>query len=128
MDATGKCMFAGYTRDQEIELLQAITGFGISKDEMETVMIPHWMTMNRISLLLSGWTYKDDTNPPRFYEPLPEGPQKGMKVNKAIENRSKQEFYKAMGWDSEGVPTTETLRKCGFEGFDSALARLRAMT
>jgi len=127
-DSAGKCNFAGYTRDQEMELLQAITGFGISKDEMETVMIPRWMTMNRISLLLSGWTYKDDANPPRFYEPLPDGPQKGGKVNKAVENAKKQGFYRALGWDSQGVPTTETLQKCGFEAFDSALARLRTMT
>lgn len=124
-DSSGKCSFQGLNRDQEIEWLQAITGFGINKDEMEKVMIPRWMTMNRISLLLGGWTYKDDVNPPRFYERLPEGPQKGRTASKAIENRSKQEFYKAMGWDSQGVPTTATLQQCGYELFNDALAQLR---
>ncbi len=125
-DSSGVCSFQGLTRDQEIEWLQAITGFGITKDELEKVMIPRWTTLMRISLLLAGWTYKDDVNPPRFYEPLPDGPFKGQKVDKTIEEQKKQDFYKAEGWDTQGVPTTETLKKCGLEAYDAALAPLRA--
>jgi aldehyde:ferredoxin oxidoreductase len=112
----------------EIEWLQAITGFGITVDELEKEMIPRWTTMNRIPLLLAGWTHRDDVNPARFYEPLPEGPFKGKSVSKTIENQKKQVFYQAAGWDSRGVPTTETLRTCGFDGFDGALAPLRVHT
>jgi hypothetical protein len=39
-------------------------------------MVPRWTTMNRVALLLAGWTYKDDINPPRAYDPLPDGPFK----------------------------------------------------
>jgi len=125
-DSSGICGFQGLNRDQEMEWLQAITGFGISRDEMEGVSLKRWTTMNRIPLLLHGWTYKDDVNPPRFYEPLPEGPYKGMKVSKAVENQKKQDFYRALGWDIQGVPTTATLRQYGYEVFDDALDRLRA--
>jgi aldehyde:ferredoxin oxidoreductase len=125
-DSSGVCSFQGLTRDQEIEWLQAITGFGITKDELEKTMIPRWTTLMRVSILLAGWTYKDDVNPPRFYEPLPDGPFKGMKVDKAIEEKKKADFYKAEGWDSQGVPTTDTLKKHGLEAYDSALAPLRA--
>ena len=125
-DTSGVCNFQGLTRDQTVEWLQATTGFGINKDELELQLMPRWVTLNRIPLLLAGWTYKDDVNPPRNYEPLPDGPFKGMKVDKAIEDKKKQDYYKANGWDKEGVPTTETLKKYGLEAFDAALAPIRA--
>ena len=125
-DSTGICTFQGLTRDQAVEWLQAITGFGLTKDQLEGTMMPRWMTMMRISTLLAGWTYKDDVNPPRVYEPLPDGPFKGMKVDKTIEETKKQDYYKFNGWDKQGVPTADTLKKYGFDKFESALAPLRA--
>ena len=82
--------------------------------------------MMRISLLMAGWTHKDDTNPPRAYTPLPEGPFKGSKVDKAVETKMTQELFAAVGWDSEGVPTSQTLQTHGFTAFESAMAPLRA--
>jgi aldehyde:ferredoxin oxidoreductase len=125
-DSTGICSFQSLSRDQELEWLQAITGFGITRDEFQKVLVPRWTTLMRVSLLLGGRTYKDDVNPPRWYEPLPEGPFKGMKVDQAVENKVKQEFYKNLGWDSQGVPTTATLEAHGFAAYDAALAPLRA--
>jgi aldehyde:ferredoxin oxidoreductase len=125
-DSTGICSFQGLNRDQEIEWLQAITGFGITRDELTKVIIPRWTTMNRVALLLAGWTYKDDVNPARCYEPLPEGPYKGKKVDKTIEEKKKQTFYHNLGWDSQGVPTQETLAACGLSAFEAAMAPLRS--
>jgi aldehyde:ferredoxin oxidoreductase len=125
-DSTGQCTFLGLTRDQEVEILQATTGFGITKDELEKQLVYRWTTANRIPLLLAGWTYKDDVNPPRFYEPLPDGPYKGKFTDKTIEETKKQAYYKSQGWDTQGVPTTDTLKKCGLDAFDGALAPLRA--
>ena len=127
-DSSGICGFQGLTMDQEMEWMEAITGFGITRDMLEKSMIQRWTTMQRIPLLLAGWTAKDDTNPLRWYEPLPEGPSMGMKVDKAVENKMKQDYYVALGWDTQGVPTTETLKKWEFEAFDSALAPLRVKT
>ncbi len=125
-DSTGVCSFQGLTRDQEVEWLQAITGFGYNKDQIEGTLIPKWTTMMRISVLLAGWTYKDDVNPPRQYEPLPDGPYKGKFVDKTIEETKKQDYYKFNGWDKQGVPTADTLKKYGFDKFESAMAPLRA--
>jgi len=127
-DSVGMCSFQGLNRDQQIEWLQTITGFGITVEQLEKTLVPRWTTMQRIPLLLAGWTAKDDTNPLRWYDPLPEGPFQGAKVDKAVENKMKQDYYVALGWDSQGVPTTETLKKWGFEAFDSALAPLRVKT
>ena len=125
-DSTGQCNFQGISRDQQVEWMQAITGFGITSDEITKVMIPRWTTMNRVALLLAGRTYKDDVNPARAYTPLPEGPYKGNKVDRAEEEKMKQAFYATMGWDKQGVPTSANLQTCGYSAFDGAIAPLRA--
>ena len=89
-------------------------------------MIINWGTMMRVSLLLAGWTPKDDVNPLRNYEPLPDGPYKGKFVDKTIEETKKQQFFTAQGWDKLGVPSTDALKKAGLESFDGAMAPLRA--
>jgi aldehyde:ferredoxin oxidoreductase len=125
-DSSGLCNFSGLNQDQQLEWLHAITGFGITSDELRKVLVPRWTTMMRISLLLAGWTHKDDVNPPRAYTPLPEGPFKGAKVEKAVETKMTQEMFAALGWDSEGIPTAATLQATGFAAFDSVMAPLRA--
>jgi aldehyde:ferredoxin oxidoreductase len=125
-DSLPMCSFQGLNRDQQLEWLQAITGFGITTAEVDKAFLPRCMTMNRITLLLGGRTYKDDVNPPRAYTPLPEGPQKGGRVYKEDEEPQKQQYYAAMGWDKEGVPTAATLQTHGFAAFESAIAPLRA--
>ena len=125
-DSVGQCGGQGLSRDQQFEWLQAITGFGVTADELTKVMVPRWATMYRITLLLSGWTYKDDVNPPRAYTPLPEGPFKGSRASQTLESEQKQAYYATMGWDTQGVPTTATLRTHGYSAFDSSLAPLRA--
>jgi aldehyde:ferredoxin oxidoreductase len=125
-DSLGMCSFQGLNQDQQSEWLRAITGMSVAPADVTNAFTPRWMTMFRISLLLGGRTYKDDTNPPRAYVPLPDGPFKGNKLDKAVETKRQQEYYAAMGWDKQGVPTPETLQKHGFAAFDSALAPLRA--
>lgn len=125
-DSSAICSFQGLTRDQEIEWLQAITGFGITKAALENEMIPNWDTLMRVPLLLAGWTYKDDVNPARNYDPLPDGPDKGKSVNKTIEETKKQDFFKAHDWDKTGVPSAAALKKAGMESFESVIAPLRA--
>jgi aldehyde:ferredoxin oxidoreductase len=125
-DTMGMCSFQGLNQDQSSEWLRAITGQTVAPADVTNVYTPKWMTMMRISLLMGGRTYKDDTNPPRAYEPLPEGPFKGGKVDKAYEQKRIQEYYATFGWDKEGVPTAETLQKHGFQAFESAMAPLRA--
>ena len=61
-----------------------------------------------------------------FQTPLPEGPFKGSKVDKVIEHQKKQQYYTAMGWDTQGVPTAATLQTHGFGAFDSLMTPLRA--
>jgi aldehyde:ferredoxin oxidoreductase len=83
-------------------------------------------------LLLGGpdltWkANKDDENPPRFCEPLPSGPYKGKAVSMKSFDESKQEYYDAVGWDENGLPKPETLRKLGLLDVEARLRKARIM-
>ena len=81
-------------------------------------------------LLLGGpdlkWNPRiHDDNPPRFYEPLPSGPYKGKTVYKRRFGKDKKRYYEAVGWDENGIPTSENLKKLGLKDVDKALEKLR---
>jgi aldehyde:ferredoxin oxidoreductase len=81
-------------------------------------------------LLLGGpdlkWDPKvHDDNPSRFYEPLPSGPYKGKTVDRASVRESVQNYYEEAGWDENGVPKSEILKKLGLRNVDQALRKLR---
>jgi aldehyde:ferredoxin oxidoreductase len=67
----------------------------------------------------------DDANPPRFYEPLPSGPYKGKTADKGKVEEDRKRYYEVAGWDENGIPKTETLRKLGLQDVDRALEKLR---
>jgi aldehyde:ferredoxin oxidoreductase len=120
-DSLVLCGFWSPNTETSLELLNASTGFGVDEEELNTTLMPRWLALQRTPLLLAGWSHEDDTNPPRFYEPLPSGPQKGMKVDKATEQKNVQEGYRACGWDKKGIPTSETLERLGLPYLDEAL-------
>ncbi len=69
----------------------------------------------------------DDTIPPRWWEPEPDGPAKGnaafIDYNDFLEAR--REFYRLRGgWHEElGVPLPETMEKLGLPEFKEDAAR-----
>jgi len=70
----------------------------------------------------------DDQNPSRFYKPLPSGPYKGKAVDKKSFEESKQEYYKAVGWDKNGLPETETLKKLGLRDVEAKLKKSQILS
>jgi len=57
----------------------------------------------------------DDDNPPRFYDSLPSGPYAGSKLDKKAFQESKRQYYEAVGWDENGIPSVEELKHLGLE-------------
>ncbi|MEJ2729035.1 MAG: aldehyde ferredoxin oxidoreductase family protein [Deltaproteobacteria bacterium] len=53
---------------------------------------------------------------PRFYkEPIPSGPNEGYFLTKADLDILLDEYYRARGWDENGIPTRETLGRLGLD-------------
>ena len=109
---------------------RAITGWNTTEDEWNRVLGHRIMHIQRAALLLGGpdivWDPAvHDDNPPRYYEPLPSGPYKGKTTDKKEVAEQKKQFYKAIGWDKNGIPKSEVLKKLGLDDVDKEMEKLR---
>jgi aldehyde:ferredoxin oxidoreductase len=124
-DSLVLCHFWSETNEERLQLLNAATGSNVTQEELETVLLPRWTTQQWVPLLMAGWTHEDNTNAPRCFEPLPTGPYKGYRVNKAEEQKLVQEAYDVRGYDRRGIPTSETLENLGLSYADELLRPYR---
>ncbi|MGB9854412.1 MAG: aldehyde ferredoxin oxidoreductase family protein [Candidatus Bathyarchaeales archaeon] len=127
-DSATYCIFTAFDiEDTEIlQFYKAVTGWSLTKEEWYKEKALRILQIQRAMLLLGGpdvqWKPKiDDSNPPRFWEPLPSGPYKGKTVDRDSFEKDRQEYYKMVGWDENGVPKPETLRKLELENVEKKL-------
>ncbi len=111
-DHMGTCVFLPYTFDDYAKLLNVVYGWKINADELRKLS---WRTesLARIWALKAGYRRDDDTMPPRWMEPAPSGPNKGLKAFLSWEDleEAKTEYYKRRGWSPiHGIPLPSTLK------------------
>jgi aldehyde:ferredoxin oxidoreductase len=56
---------------------------------------------------------------------LPSGPYKGKAADRTSVKESVQKYYEEVGWDENGVPKSDTLKKLELRDVDNALRKLR---
>jgi aldehyde:ferredoxin oxidoreductase len=120
----------GLPRNLRFDFYKAVTGLTLTRKEWYSKKGLKTLQLQRAMLLLGGsdvsWNPKvHDDNPPRYYEPLPSGPYKGQTVDKNKVGKERKRYYKAVGWDENGIPTTKALRNLGLEDVDEVLEKLR---
>jgi aldehyde:ferredoxin oxidoreductase len=120
----------GIPLNTRFNFYKAVTGLELTREEWCNTKALRILQLQRAMLLLSGpdlkWNPKiHDNNPPRFYEPLRSGPCKGKTTDRAAVKEYKKRYYKAVGWDKNGIPKSEILRKLGLHDVDKALEKLR---
>jgi len=105
------CDFVALGLDRLSELLNAATGF--NHDEKSLVAIGTNLThLARSYNTRNGRKFTDDTIPDRFFdEENLAGFMRGQKLDRAFFKSMISDYYKIRGWDSEGIPTEETLKK-----------------
>ena len=107
------CYFVkfGLTLKEIYQMIAPCTGFDYAHPrELEDVG-ERIVTLARMFNLREGFTEKDDILPKRsLKEPLPSGPAKGQVLEL---DTMKAEYYQLMGWDENGIPTEERLKKLG---------------
>ncbi|CAC11939.1 probable aldehyde ferredoxin oxidoreductase [Thermoplasma acidophilum] len=114
MDCSGLCQFPSFALnlDDYIELVNAVTGFKYTKEEIMKAAERVW-NLERLFNLKAGIKPEDDKLPERFLKvPLPKGPKKG---NVVPMQKLLQDYYGARGWDSRGYPTEEKIKELGLE-------------
>jgi aldehyde:ferredoxin oxidoreductase len=113
----GMCHFLAYEDDQILTILNTVTGWGATQDEVVTTA-HRGITLARLFNMREGFGRAHDRLPPRFSEDLPK--HKGLTA--AQQDEIVTSYYVEYGWDpATGVPTPETITKLNIEA-DAALA------
>jgi aldehyde:ferredoxin oxidoreductase len=94
------------------DMLNPLTGWNTTPEE-------YWDTAKRIITVMRAFNIregnvsrKDDILPVRLRtEPLPEGPKKGAVFTDEDTQKMQDSYYAYYGWDENGIPTEETLKK-----------------
>ncbi len=114
IDSMGMCLFTSFALGAEdyLALLNGFTGRGYTLEEMMECGERIW-NLERALNIRFGMSPESDTLPERLLkEPMPEGPQKGNTVRLS---EMLPEYYKLRGWDENGVPSGETLKRLGLD-------------
>jgi aldehyde:ferredoxin oxidoreductase len=129
---TDSAVICSFVQDWELlwDYYRAITGWETTQEEWNRTLGHRIMHIQRAALLLGGpditWDPKvHDDNPPRYYEPLPSGPYKGQTTDRKVVEEQRSQFYEAIGWDENGIPKSEVLKKLGLNDVDRAMEKLR---
>jgi aldehyde:ferredoxin oxidoreductase len=127
-DATGLCkttfvMFTPhlFTFKDFARMVTEVVGFNVTEEEMKDIG-KRIYTLERLFNIREGASRKDDYLPERFYK---EPTLLGVEINRGkVIDREKydmmlDEYYEYHGWDKDGNPTPETLKKIGLENVDN---------
>ncbi|MEM2145728.1 MAG: aldehyde ferredoxin oxidoreductase C-terminal domain-containing protein, partial [Candidatus Jordarchaeaceae archaeon] len=122
--------WGGTLKGLDWKFLRALTGLTITEKEWKTTLGHRIVHIQRATELLGGpdirWVPpRDDDNPPRFYEPLPSGPFKGSFTKREVMEKRRKEYYEAIGWDEDGIPRSDVLKKLNLHDVDKALDKIR---
>ncbi len=124
VDSLGLCkfqtVFLGFNMpkwEEYSKLIYLATGMELSKADLMQIG-ERIYTLERMFNLREGFSRKDDTLPERYFkEPTPIGLAiaRGKKIDREKFEQMLDEYYALHGWDKNGLPTEETLKKLGLD-------------
>lgn len=93
------------------EAIAYVTGWDMSKQELIEIG-ERIYTLERLINVSRGINRKSDILPYRVMnEPIPDGPSKGWVCSNENLQKMLDEYYTLRGWDENGIPTQETLKR-----------------
>ena len=105
-------------------MLSVVTGWDFTAGDMQT-LADRVASLIRVYNLREGATRADDTLAPRSFQVETTGPAVGKALTKEMLDTMLDEYYALRGWDKEGIPTTETLKKLDLEDVAKDLQKHR---
>lgn len=120
LDSLSLCMFCWgpgnlYTYDELVLLVRYATGWESTFWELMKAGERKTNMMRQINAR-RGFTRDDDLLPEKLFEPVVDGPSKGLRVEKDAFERMKDYYYGVMGWDlTTGNPTPGKLMELGLD-------------
>ncbi len=106
--------------EEMTKIYNATTGLGITQQELE-IAGERIQALAKLINTREGLTRKDDTLPWKVMnQPISDdGPVKGVIVTQDELNLMLDEYYKARGYDNQGIPTKAKLKELGLEEYSS---------
>ncbi|KEJ01195.1 aldehyde:ferredoxin oxidoreductase [Clostridium botulinum A2B7 92] len=117
IDSLGLCIFTtfGLGVQDYVDMYNVVVGGKLHDAESIMEAGDRIWTLEKLFNLEAGIDSSHDTLPKRLLkEPIPEGPSKGC-VHKLSELLP--EYYAVRGWNKNGIPTEDTLKKLGLEEY-----------
>lgn len=120
LDTLTLCMFCWgpgnlFSYQELVDFVHSATGWDCTFWELMKAGERKTNMMRQINAR-RGFTRADDTLPERLYEPIPDGPSKGLHVDREIFPKMLTQYYGVMGWDpNTGNPTPGKLMELGLE-------------
>ena len=110
VDSLVVCKFAffGAGEEEYANILTAVTGVDYTSEDLMLVGERIW-NLERLYNLRAGFSREDDSLPKRFFEEQ----VNGRVVEREEFLKTLGEYYRARGWDEDGVPTEATLGRLG---------------
>jgi aldehyde:ferredoxin oxidoreductase len=130
-DALGICrlqyMELGFEERNYERLFHLITGGAKSWQELLSISERIWNLTRSFSVReIKNFGRHLDYPPARFYnEPIPSGPNEGHYLTREELGILLDEYYRARGWDENGIPTPETLERLGLGALVEDMAEKR---
>jgi len=117
-DSAGGCKFMGIllTAEDYVTLINTAAGWDLSVGDFRKSG-ERIYNLGRALCVREGITRKEDALPARLmFDPLPDGPAKGMVISPEMIEMMKDAYYEMRGWDkATGIPTAEKLRELGLD-------------
>ncbi len=128
LDMTGICSFwASFLGDPPInsralmaDLVASVTGMDTSEAEL-TAIARRTLNLTRALHVRSGVSRKDDTVSKLFFQGTSALPKR--KLDPDVFNKWLDRYYELRGWNSDGIPTNETLQGLGLDDVWQELER-----
>jgi aldehyde:ferredoxin oxidoreductase len=105
------CDFCPCPDDLQLDLINAMTGFHLSPEEYQAIGERIW-NLVRLFNVREGFSRKDDTLPDRLFNEALDA-DGYMRIDRGAFERSLLEYYALRGWDENGIPTPQLLRRLG---------------
>lgn len=117
LDSLAMCRFIRKCfKDPYVEaakLYDLTTGIKITADELQ-IAAARINNLKKAFNVREGWTRKDDSLPPRIMkDPVPHGRFKGAVVSEEDLNSMLADYYRARGWNKEGLLSKEKMNELG---------------
>ena len=118
-DLLGICrlqfMELGFEVEYYERLFEGVTGRRLTWNQMLSISEKVWQLTRSISAReIQGFGRSWDYPPIRFMaEPVPDGPNQGHCISRKEVDILLDEYYTLRGWDENGIPRAETLKRFG---------------